>query len=92
MKYNEFRFAATVIFAFSSTEGALEAEEALNAAGFRPALSSLPTQLGLGCGTGIRLDHNKMQSALNLLAGKGIAVDSVWQQDEKEHHWLKIWG
>lgn len=86
------RLSAEALFVFPSTELALEAENTLNTKGFQPVLVSLPMEIGLGCGTGIKLAVAKMKSARTLLEREQIAIHSIWQETESGKTWQKIWG
>ncbi len=87
-----FRLLADVLFVFPSLELALEAENTLHAKGFQPVLFSLPMEIGLGCGTGIKLTAAKAESARILLEREQIAIHSIWQGTESGETWQKIWG
>ncbi len=92
MDHSFFRLSDIVLFVFPSTEQALEAEEALNAAKLQPGLHPLPIQLGLGCGTAVQVPLAKVESARALLERENIAIDSIWQGTEKGSHWHKLRG
>jgi hypothetical protein len=71
-----------VVFAFESTHVALDAEDALKAAGLAVVPIPTPASLGELCGLAMRVPPEQAQRARNTLADLGIEARAETEIDD----------
>lgn len=80
-----------VVFVFQDGHQTLAAEEALLAAGIQCEIVLLPTELGLGCGTALKVPQGKDNEAEQAFAAADVKSSSLWQMTgDQWANWQKI--
>ncbi|MBI2917363.1 MAG: DUF3343 domain-containing protein [Chloroflexi bacterium] len=64
------------LLTFYSWHHALRAEKVLREGGFRVELIPAPRELSSNCGTALRLEHGRLDEALELLAARRVQVEA----------------
>lgn len=72
------------ILTFKNTNFVIKAEQSLLANKIKTRVMPLPSQISAGCGLCLRIDYNKIESALGILEEKNINEIGLFSRMNRE--------